>query len=188
MITKNNIHIEILDKDQIYMVDLYCQLHFGKWIENRRSQFETKTTNPNFIGILGEWAFQKRLDSDVALSEYLHKRQLGRADRGDFVIHKALWEDIIDVKTQVCNYNPIHLLHKPDFLANIEAKHLKKDFITDFVFCTYQPSESRIYLMGQMSKEDLKRHAELHERDEEMQHITFKAETYTIPYRYLEPI
>lgn len=187
MITKDNIRIEQLDNNEIGLIDQYTREHFDdKFISTRPSQFETgKKYNPDFLGIIGEWAFLRYFDKEADLPSYLKSRPLFQSDRGDFQFGK---EVNIDVKNQICNVNPLYLLNTNNFTANVETKHLKKDFLTHFVMCLYNPEYQRVYIMGYIKKEELMKFGNIANKGEFNGKFTYKQDAYVLEYKYLSPI
>lgn len=187
MITKTDVRIEQLDNNEIGLIDLYTKEHFAdSYISTRPSQFETgKKYNPDYLGIIGEWAFLKYMNPQEAdLPTYLKSRPLFRADRGDF----QFGEINIDVKNQICNVNPLYLLNTNNFMANIETKHIKKDFLTHFVMCLYNPEFQRVYIMGYISKDLLIKFGSKVRKGDQNGKFTYKQDAIVLEYKYLDPI
>lgn len=187
MITKSDIRIEQLDINEIGLIDSYTKEHFtNSYIVNRPSQFEVdKKYNPHYLGIVGEWAFLKYISPASELPAYLKSRPLFQSDKGDFQLSKYI---NVDVKNQICNVNPLYLLDKDNFIANIEKKHLDKDFLTHFVLSLYNPEQQRVYIMGQISRHDLKTFGTKARKGDRNGRFTYKADNYTIEYKYLSPV
>lgn len=186
MIDYKDIQKVELEEEEIQRIDSYIEEKFPiEQISRKSSQFEysaSKYRNPNFLGVIGEWAMFKRY-SDTSLDTYLSKRRLYQSDDGDGVASGFRF----DIKTSTSN----SLLKEYNYArwrGTVQEKHIEKEFIDIFIFAEYSPSEKCVYIMGYIEKENLIQIADNRKKGEVYGNYGVKADCYSIQYGHLQPM
>ena len=207
MIKPNDLKILLVGQSDYDKIFEYTEKNFSKnrynsdtlkstWIN------PTKTLNPNFTGILGEWILNSDNDQNLEVEQFLGERPLV-SDAGDgmaypFCYPRAITTDgvIFDIKTGgwTAKYN--FSLSATNFRALVLKRldiHGQRPMVKNysqieaFVFGIFMSEKMQCVFTGWYDKEELFRDAELVEKEFDTGNGKVTHEYYAIPHAGLKP-
>jgi hypothetical protein len=206
MITSNDLKTILLPENDLDKISTYSETNFSRGRYNADTIKATwinteKKLNPNFTGIVGEWALSSDNEPDLEVDQFLKERPLV-SDAGDgmafpFCYPRMITTDgvIFDIKTGGWTSTYDFSLKTTNFKAfavnrlNIKGQPTTKNYskIEAFVFGVFLPGKSKCVFTGWYDKEALFREAELVEREFDTPNGKVTHEYFAFPHSQLNP-
>lgn len=192
-----------LDKISQYVDQHYSKDKFSKDIVNSSWLNTNKPLNPNFTGIVGEWALASDNEPGLSVVEFLGERPIMLSDSGDGMAFPFSYPRVVnkkfvifDIKTGGWNVKYRFSLSTANFRAlvlktlDVLGRNKEKDYqkIDAFVFGIFIPDKMQCIFTGWYDKEELFRDAELVDKEFEVSDGKVMHRYYAIPHSQLRPI